>query len=246
MRHVIIPARYGSSRLPAKPLALIQGKPMIQWVYEKAIAANVDSVVVATDDERIADVVKALGADVFMSDKPHESGTERIAEVVEARGYGSEDIIINFQGDQPFLQSVLVNEVASCLENNPDFPMATLYIPFIDEADIFNPNAVKIVLDKHKRALYFSRATIPWQRDDFAKNPKRIDLSRFHQHIGLYAYRPEFIKQYISLTPSPLENEEMLEQLRVLWHGYSIVAAEASVIPGQEINTKEDLVRANQ
>ncbi len=243
MFRVVIPARYGSSRLMGKPLKMIGDKPMIQHVYDRGVESGAASVVIATDDERIEKVAKALGAEVFMSDIPHNSGTERIAEVVEKLGYDDNDIIVNLQGDQPCLPSILVKQVADCLKNNPQVKMSTLYTKLMSEEDIFNPNAVKVVLDKNNCALYFSRATLPWMRDEFAAK-KSVDLNIFHQHMGLYAYRAGFVKKYITFEESPLEIYEALEQLRVLWNGYKIVAAEALAVPGPEVNTPEDLEKA--
>jgi 3-deoxy-manno-octulosonate cytidylyltransferase (CMP-KDO synthetase) len=244
MFRVVIPARYGSSRLMGKPLAMIGDKPMIQWVYENAVKSHADSIVIATDDARIEKIAKSLGADVFLSDIPHNTGTERIAEVVEVLGYDDDDIIVNLQGDQPFLQGELVKQAAELLAQHDHVFMSTLYIPMPSHEEVFNPNTVKLVLDKEQCALYFSRAPIPWLRDEFTKDNKKFDLSIFHQHIGVYAYRAHFIKKYITLSESPIEHYESLEQLRVIWNGYKIIAASVKVIPGQEVNTPEDLDKA--
>lgn len=247
MFHIIIPARYQSSRLPGKPLLEIGGIPMIVHVYQQALKAGAESVVIATDDKRIEQVLLAEGANVFMSDVPHDSGTERLAEVVDALDYSDDDIIVNLQGDEPFVPTKLLQQVAQELQENSMASMSSLYIPLEVHEDVFNPNIVKVVLDKHKFALYFSRAPIPWLRDDFAEEKvDDFDLSLFHRHIGIYGYRANFIKEYVKLPSSPLEQYESLEQLRVLWNGYKIILAEASTMPGQEVNTAEDLEKARK
>jgi 3-deoxy-manno-octulosonate cytidylyltransferase (CMP-KDO synthetase) len=247
MFRIIIPARYQSSRLPGKPLVDIGGKPMIVHSYERAIEAGADSVVIATDHQEIVDVCEALDADVFLSDVDHQSGTERIAEVVRERGYADDDIIVNLQGDEPFIAPKLLRQVANALADNSSASMSSLFIPLEDHAEVFNPNVVKVCLDKNNYALYFSRASIPWLRGVFdTDNLDDFDLSLFHRHIGIYGYTAEFVKQYIELPVSPLEKQECLEQLRVLWNGYKIVMAEAHELPGQEVNTPADLDRARE
>ena len=200
MFHIIIPARYQSSRLPGKPLLDIGGIPMIVHVYRQALKAGAESVVVATDDERIEKVLLAENAQVFMSDIPHDSGTERLGEVVEKLGYSDSDIIVNLQGDEPFVPIKLLQQVANDLQHHFSASMSTIYIPLDNHEDVFNPIVVKVVLDKENFALYFSRAPIPWLRDDFADNKTTdFDLSLFHRHIGIYAYRANFIKEYIKV-----------------------------------------------
>jgi 3-deoxy-manno-octulosonate cytidylyltransferase (CMP-KDO synthetase) len=247
MFHIIIPARYQSSRLPGKPLLDIGGIPMIVHVYRQALKAGAGSVVIATDDERIENVLLAEGAQVFMSDIPHDSGTERLGEVVEKLDYSDDDIIVNLQGDEPFVPIQLLQQVGNDLQQHTAASMSTIYIPLDNHEDVFNPNVVKVVLDKENYALYFSRAPIPWLRDDFADDKKDdFDLSLFHRHIGIYAYRASFIKQYARLPISPLEKYECLEQLRVLWNGHKIILSEAIAVPGQEVNTVQDLEKARQ
>ena len=244
MLRIVIPARYQSTRFPGKPLQEIGGLPMIAHTYQRALEANVDSIVIATDDERIAAAVKAIGSDVFFSTTEHASGTERIAEVAQQLGYDDEDIVINLQGDEPFVPAILLRQTAETLAMHADASMATVYIPLESSVDVFNPNIVKVVLDKHNYALYFSRASIPWLRGVFDNESQpNFDLTSFHRHIGIYAYRAGFVKCYHELVISPLEKQESLEQLRVLWNGHKIILSQATELPGQEVNTPEDLER---
>ncbi|MEL6116541.1 3-deoxy-manno-octulosonate cytidylyltransferase [Photobacterium sp. SP02] len=238
---VIIPARYQSSRLPGKPLADIAGKPMIQWVYEQASKAGARQVIVATDDQRIADAVTSFGGEVCLTRADHESGTERLAEVVEKYQLAADEIVVNVQGDEPMIPPSIIRQVADNLARS-DAPMATLAVE-IDHADeVFNPNAVKVVMDKNGYALYFSRASIPWDRDNFAKRPQEIHQSLL-RHIGIYAYRAGFINTYINWEPSALEKIESLEQLRVLWHGEKIHVDVAIDPPPAGVDTPEDLAK---
>jgi len=236
---VIIPARYQSSRLPGKPLADIAGKPMIQWVYEQASKAGAKQVIVATDDQRIAEAVTSFGGEVCLTRADHESGTERLAEVVEKYQLAADEIVVNVQGDEPMIPPSIIRQVADNLARS-DAPMATLAVE-IDHADeVFNPNAVKVVMDKNGYALYFSRASIPWDRDNFAKRPQEIHQNLL-RHIGIYAYRAGFINTYINWEPSTLEKIESLEQLRVLWHGEKIHVDVAIEPPPAGVDTPEDL-----
>lgn len=245
MLHIIIPARYQSSRLPGKPLLDIGGKPMIEHAYQRALETGADSVVVATDHQEIFDVCEAFGAEVFMTNVEHQSGTERIAEIVNAKHYAADDIIINLQGDEPFISPRLLKQVGQSLADSKEAVMSSLYIPLSEHSEVFNPNVVKVCLDKHQHAMYFSRAPIPWLRGAFAEKEKGdFDLGLFHRHIGIYGYTAKFVQQYIELPESPLERQESLEQLRVLWHGFKIIMSEASELPGQEVNTPEDLDKA--
>lgn len=247
MFRIVIPARYKSTRLPAKPLALIGDKTMLEHVYARALEAKADSVVIATDDERIKALAEQLGASICMTDENHPTGTDRIAEVVEQMDYDDNDIIINLQGDCPFLPGKLLQQVGQALAEHPEASVSTLYTSINHPDEIFNPNIAKVVLDKNNYAMYFSRAPIPWLRDHFGKQDRdNIDLNIFHAHIGVYAYPASFVKQYRNLPASPLENYEGLEQIRVLWNGYKIIAVEAEMLPGQEVNTPEDLATANK
>jgi 3-deoxy-manno-octulosonate cytidylyltransferase (CMP-KDO synthetase) len=246
---VIIPARFGSTRFPGKPLADIHGKPMIQHVVERSMAAQADAVYVATDDVRIESVVNDFGANVIMTSPEHQSGTERLAEVVDILNASDETIIVNVQGDEPHIPVDIIRQVAQNLAQHPEAVMATLACAITTPAELMNPNAVKVVMDKHGMAMYFSRAPLPYVRDEFMAGTETKPVSDIHsplthshyRHIGIYAYRAGFIKEYMTLTPSDLEQIESLEQLRVLYHGYKIHVAEALSTPPPGIDTPEDL-----
>ena len=236
---VVIPARYQSTRLPGKPLADIGGKPMIQWVYEQAIQAGADKVIIATDDNRVEQAALAFGGEVCMTSPDHESGTERLAEVVDKMAIPDDHIIVNVQGDEPLIPPAIISQVAENLANSIA-PMATLAVEIDDEAEVFNPNAVKVLTDKDGYAMYFSRATIPWDRDNFAKQDKVV-AQPLMRHIGIYAYRAGFINTYINWDPTALEKIECLEQLRVLWYGEKIHVEVAKEAPAAGVDTPEDL-----
>lgn len=236
---VVIPARYQSTRLPGKPLADIGGKPMIQWVYEQALQSGAEQVVIATDDARVEAAVHAFGGNVCMTSPHHESGTERLAEVVKLMGIADHHIIVNVQGDEPLIPPSIIKQVANNLANS-SAPMATLAVEITDQAEVFNPNAVKVVTDQEGYALYFSRATIPWDRDNFAAGGQTV-IQPLLRHIGIYAYRAGFINTYINWQPSVLEKIECLEQLRVLWYGEKIHVAVAKEAPPAGVDTPEDL-----
>ncbi|MBL1377995.1 3-deoxy-manno-octulosonate cytidylyltransferase [Zobellella iuensis] len=235
---VVIPARFSSTRLPGKPLADIHGRPMIQWVVAQAQKSGAARVVVATDDERISAALADSGVEVCMTGRHHESGTERLAEVVELLRLAPDDILVNVQGDEPLLPPELVDQVAELLAGS-DAPMATLATPIETVAQWQDPNVVKVVQSQAGKALYFSRAPIPWDRDGMAASVP--ELSGCLRHIGIYAYRAGFIRRYLGLPASPLEQREKLEQLRVLWHGESIALAEACVVPPAGVDTPADL-----
>lgn len=236
---VVIPARYQSTRLPGKPLADIGGKPMIQWVYEQSLLAGAERVIIATDDRRVEQVVKGFGGIVCMTSPDHQSGTERLAEVVSLMGIEDDHIIVNVQGDEPLVPPAIIRQVADNLAKS-QAPMATLAVEIKEQEEVFNPNAVKVVTDKDGYALYFSRATIPWDRDNFAADDKAI-VQPLMRHIGIYAYRAGFINTYINWQPSQLEKIECLEQLRVLWYGEKIHVAVALEAPPAGVDTPEDL-----
>ncbi|MGO2508085.1 MAG: 3-deoxy-manno-octulosonate cytidylyltransferase [Vibrio hibernica] len=236
---VVIPSRYQSSRLPGKPLADIAGKPMVQWVYDQAIQSGAERVIVATDDARIQSVVESFGGEVCMTSSDHQSGTERLAEVIKKMAIADDHIIVNVQGDEPLIPPSIIKQVANNLANSIA-PMATLAVEITDESEVFNPNAVKVVTDKDGYALYFSRASIPWDRDAWASDPKMVN-NALMRHIGIYAYRAGFINTYISWQPSALEQIESLEQLRVLWYGEKIHVAVAKEAPAAGVDTPEDL-----
>ena len=232
---VVIPARFSSTRLPGKPLADIHGKPMIRWVVEQAQKSAAARVVVATDDERIKRALADSGAEICMTRADHDSGTERLAEVVEQLGLSPTDIVVNVQGDEPLLPPALIDQVAATLANS-EAPMATLATPLTELAQLHDSNVVKLVKNSVGNALYFSRAAIPFTRDG---EPVLTDCRR---HIGIYAYRAGFIRRYLSLSASPLEVSEKLEQLRVLWHGESIAVADACEAPLLGVDTEADLI----
>ena len=241
---VVIPARYGSTRLPGKPLLDIAGKPMIAHVCERALEAKAEQVVVATDDQRIFDTVGRLGLQVVMTDPEHQSGTERIAEVADKLGWQADDIVVNLQGDEPLIPPDYIRDVATALAGQTQAGIATLAAKIHDSEEIFNPNAVKVVLDKNGYALYFSRAPIPWERATF---PDRHDLSAgalpHLRHIGMYAYTVGFLQRYCSWNASPLESVESLEQLRILWHGEKVLVKIVEQTPEAGVDTEEDLWR---
>ncbi|MDD5753717.1 MAG: 3-deoxy-manno-octulosonate cytidylyltransferase [Methylococcales bacterium] len=251
---VVIPARYGSTRLHGKPLLLIAGKPMIAHVCARAKEANAEEIVVATDDERILNTVLELGFQAVLTRANHESGTERIAEVAEKFGWSDDTIIVNLQGDEPLLPADYIRQVAQALANQNHAGMATLAAKIQDVDEIFNPNAVKVVLDKNSYALYFSRAPIPWHRAEFKIPPTPLQKGGlfspplkmgelYFRHIGLYAYTAGFLKKYCAWDASPLEQIEALEQLRILWHGEKILVQIVGKSPPAGVDTLEDLHR---
>ncbi|MCO7225855.1 3-deoxy-manno-octulosonate cytidylyltransferase [Pleionea sp. CnH1-48] len=239
--HVIIPARYASSRLPGKPLAMIGDKPMIQWVYEQAQASGAQSVAVATDDQRVYDAVLDFGGVAVMTRDDHESGTDRIHEACQSLGLEESDIVVNVQGDEPFIPPEVISQVAQ-LMSAPDSVMATLCTPIESEEERTNPNAVKVVFSERGKALYFSRHAIPYDRD------QSIDADKLNQHyfrhLGIYAYRRSFLQVFAQLKPSRLESIEKLEQLRVLENGFSIEIGVASEAPLAGVDTADDLETA--
>ncbi|MGB9098298.1 3-deoxy-manno-octulosonate cytidylyltransferase [Erwinia sp.] len=237
----IIPARFASTRLPGKPLVDIQGKPMVVHVMERALESGADRVIVATDNEDVARAVEAAGGEVCMTRADHHSGTERLAEVIDRYQFADDTIIVNVQGDEPMIPPVIIRQVAENLAKS-EAGMATLAVPIETAEEAFNPNAVKVVMDAKGYALYFSRATIPWDRERFATSREKIGET-FLRHIGIYGYRAGFIRRYVSWEPSPLEQIELLEQLRVLWYGEKIHVAVAKAIPSVGVDTPEDLAR---
>ncbi|MEP7311806.1 MAG: 3-deoxy-manno-octulosonate cytidylyltransferase [Pseudomonadota bacterium] len=246
MFRVVIPARYGSARLPGKPLLLLAGRPLLQWVHERACASAAASVVIATDDERIADAARQFGAQVAMTASTHESGTDRIAEVARTAGWQSQDIVVNLQGDEPLMPQELLDQVAALLARHATADVATLATPIHELDAHLDPNTVKVVTDLAGRALYFSRAPIPWTRDGAAGSlASQRQYSGARRHIGVYAYRVAALQRLAGLPPSPLEQLEKLEQLRVLEHGMEIRVADALVAPGPDVNTAEDLARVD-
>ena len=241
---VIIPARYASTRLPGKPLADIVGVPMVVRVARRAERAGAERVVVATDDERIRAAVEKHGVTCCVTRGDHPTGTDRLAEAATRLDLADDAIVVNVQGDEPLLAPELIRAVAELLAAHADAAIATACHAIDDPAEAFNPNVVKVVLDRAGYALYFSRATIPWARDAFAISraalPPNLPLYR---HYGLYAYRAGFLRRFPSLPPAPVERFEALEQLRALWHGHRIVVQVAAGTPAPGVDTEEDLAR---
>lgn len=240
---MVIPARYGSSRLPGKPLRDIVGQPMIWHVYQRALEAGFSSIVVATDDRRIADVVEAFGGEVVMTSAKHVSGTDRLAEVAEKLVWADDDIVVNLQGDEPLIDAQLIADVAARLTDSPDAGIATLVTPINSLDDFINPNVVKAVLSHSGQALYFSRAPIPWPRDQFSTTQRVLPETDVYRHIGMYAYRVATLKKMPTLAVSPLEQLESLEQLRALQHGIKIQCGVIASAPAHGVDTEEDLAR---
>jgi len=238
---VVIPTRYTSTRLPGKPLLPIAGRPMIQHVHERSLECGASAVVIATDDERIRDVAEQFGADVCMTSSEHESGTARLGEVVGRMGWDADTVVVNVQGDEPLIAPALIRQVAADLAAHPDAAVATLAWPLDDDADLQDPNVVKVVLDRAGYALYFSRAPIPYARDGAAGG-----VAEGLRHIGLYAYRAGFLAAYSRLPAAPLEQVEKLEQLRVLWNGLKIHVSIAVEMPGPGVDTPADLERVRR
>ena len=242
---VIIPARLASTRLPNKPLADLGGKPMVVRVAERAAQSGAAQVVVATDHADIRAACREHGVIAHMTRVDHPSGTDRIAEVAAAMGLSTDSVVVNVQGDEPLISPPLIAATAALIA--PGVPMATAAHPIDAPDDVFNPNVVKVVLDKAGRALYFSRATIPWHRDGFAQSKDTLPAGyRPLRHIGLYAYSIGFLQDYPRLALSPLEQIEALEQLRVLWHGYPIAVHVTPDAPAAGVDTPEDLSRVRQ
>jgi len=239
---VVIPARHDSARLPGKVLARLAGKPMLQWVCERALASRAGEVVVATDDDRIARAAAHFGTDLVMTSIAHPSGTDRIAEVAWLRRWPDEDVVVNLQADEPLMPPALLDQVSGLLETHTWARIATLASPIASASELLDPNVVKVVADRNDRALYFSRAPIPWDRDGAPTGlASQRSFAGARRHIGLYAYRVSALKQLAALAPSPLEQREKLEQLRALESGVPIVVAEAMEQPGPDVNTAEDL-----
>lgn len=241
---VIIPARYASSRLPGKPLLDILGKPMVIRVLQQASASGAERVIVATDNQQVAEVVLAVGGEVCLTDPNHQSGTERLAEVVENYQFSDDTVIVNVQGDEPLIPPAIIQQVAKNL-TNVEAEIATLAVPILSVDQAFDTNTVKVVTDKQGFALYFSRATIPWDREHFTSTPQQLPQPLL-RHIGIYAYRAGFIRRYVALETCALEKIELLEQLRVLWYGAKIHVAVACESPEGGVDTIADLERVRR
>ena len=239
--HVVIPARYASTRLPGKALLPIAGKPMVVRVAEQAAQSGAQQIWIATDHHAIADAVHEHGFKACLTHAHHASGTDRIAEVVQQHDWSDDTIVVNVQGDEPMMPPGLISAVARHLHDHPECAVATACHPIHNEAAMRNSNVVKVVLDQNGNALYFSRAPIPWPRDAFATATTLPDDLPVLRHIGIYAYRAGFLRTYSQLTPAPIEQFEALEQLRVLWHGYKIGVTITETAPPAGVDTEMDL-----
>src|SRR6266436_4605736 len=241
----IIPARFESSRFPGKVLADLGGKPMVVRVAERTRESGARQVYVATDHRDVAEAVKRSGFQAVMTRADHATGTDRIAEVVEQLGLAAEALVVNVQGDEPLIEPGLIRAVAALLADTPEAVIATACHPIRDAGELFNPSMVKVVLDRSGLALYFSRAPLPWARDAFAVSTRALPQGLpCYRHIGIYAYRADFLRNYPRLERSPLEEFEALEQLRALWHGFAIAVAVRQDAPLAGVDTVEDLERA--
>lgn len=240
---VVIPARYGSSRLPGKPLLDIAGEPMIAHVWRRACQSRASRVVVATDDARIRTAMEPYGAEVVMTREDHASGTDRLAEVADQLALDESALVVNVQGDEPLIPPALINQVAERLADDDQASIATLAEPIADIDALFNPNVVKVVRSFQGRALYFSRAPIPWDREHFSQPPTGLNTDAWLRHIGLYAYRVSFLHAYCDWPASSLEQLEQLEQLRALQYGHTIQVALACDLNPAGVDTAEDLAR---
>jgi 3-deoxy-manno-octulosonate cytidylyltransferase (CMP-KDO synthetase) len=245
---VVIPARYASSRLPGKPLAMIAGKPMIQHVCERAEESRASRVVVATDDARIEEACRGFGAEVVMTSPNHASGTDRLEEVARKLGMEPEHRVVNVQGDEPLIPPALINQVAENLDLYPEAEIATLCERLHDAGQVFNPNVVKVVFDARGMAHYFSRAPIPWARDFWPANAAVADVdlpdgTGYFRHIGIYGYRASVLSRFVDWMPAPTEKIEALEQLRALYNGAQIHVDIAERPPAAGVDTEEDLAR---
>jgi len=244
----VIPARLASTRLPNKPLADIDGKPMVIRVAERARASGASLVVIATDSPQVQHAARAHGYECLLTRADHPSGTDRLAEVAVHFGWPDDAVIVNVQGDEPLIEPAVIQDVATHLVSMPDCSIATLAHAIADPADLFNPNVVKTVLDARGVALYFSRAPIPWARDAYAADwpdvaalSTRLPPYPVYRHIGLYAYRAAFLRSYPSLPQAPIEQAESLEQLRALWHGERIAVLLTAHVPAPGVDTPADL-----
>ena len=241
---VVIPARFGSTRLPGKPLLDIAGKPMIAHTYQRAVESGADQVLIATDDSRVFDAARDFNAEACMTSPDHETGTDRIAEVARQYAWPPETIVVNVQGDEPLLDPALIRQVATDLAEHKQAAIATIATAIHHARDLFDPNVVKLAMDNQGYALYFSRAPIPWDRDAFHTGTDELPAnSRHYRHIGLYAYREEFLGRYSAMEPCYIERTEALEQLRALANGVSIHVSITDHPPGHGVDTREDLER---
>ena len=241
MYRVVVPARYGSTRLPGKALLPLLGKPMVQWVYERARGSSAHEVIIATDDTRIAEAARGFGAKALLTSSTHACGTDRVAEVARIERWDANEIVVNLQGDEPLMPEALIEQVAALLEAHPSAEIATLATPLESGAAALSASVAKVVVDVQQRALYFSRAPIPWMSDAARTEASDPHRARARRHIGIYAYRVAALARLSALPPSSLEQTEQLEQLRALENGFEIQVADAVVTPGVEVNTPADV-----
>jgi len=240
--NIVIPARYASTRLEGKPLRLIAGKSMLQHTFERSSLSRAEKVYIATDDERIESSVKAYTDNVVMTSAEHQSGTERLAEVVDKLTWDGETIVVNVQGDEPLILAEHINSVAQALIDNPEAGIATLCYQVQSGEELFDPNVVKVVRDNQNFALYFSRAVIPWHRDKFTDgNIELPEDTEYFRHIGIYAYRANILRKYSQLPSTPLEKIESLEQLRALANGIKIHVGVTAEQPGHGVDVEKDI-----
>jgi len=241
--HIVIPARFGSSRLPGKPLLEIDGKPLIWHVYQRALETNIKSIVVATDHIDIFNVVKTFNGNVVMTSVDHVNGTERLAEVAKQLSFADTDIVINLQGDEPLIPFNLIEPMAKLLDDNPSAGIATLCCPILDVRAVTNPNVVKVTKTDFGKALYFSRAPIPWNREQFSNLDTATLSVPYYRHIGMYAYRVKTLTDIATLAESTLESCESLEQLRALQAGIEIQIGEITEMPPHGVDTMDDYLK---
>jgi len=242
---VVIPARFASTRFPGKPLVDVLGKPMVQHVYERALESEAQRIIIATDHEQIAEVAASFGAEVCMTSTQHQSGTDRLQEVVSKLGFDDSEVVVNVQGDEPLIPPRIINQVAKNLIEHSDAGIATLSESIHSVDSLMNPNVVKVVCDEAGRALYFSRAAMPWPRDAFMQGVTASMPSGFtwQRHIGLYAYRVSLLNDFVTWPVAAIEATESLEQLRALWKGVRIQVSVAEEAPPTGVDTPEDLQR---
>jgi 3-deoxy-manno-octulosonate cytidylyltransferase (CMP-KDO synthetase) len=233
----IIPARLASTRLPNKPLADIAGKPMVVRVAERALLSGASKVVVAVDDQSIFDACQSYGLNVMLTSNQHPTGTDRLSEVASRLNLNDKDIVVNVQGDEPLIPAELITQVAQTLADHPEADIATAALAIVDPVEVNNPNVVKVVMSQSGQALYFSRSPIPFNRD-----PNKYQAQHY-RHIGMYAYKAGFLKEFSKLAPSPIEEAESLEQLRAMWYGYTIQVLLTDAAPPPGVDTAEDLER---